>query len=224
MDQHESDRAATFRVLGEIAGERDRQIDRHGHNPDKDDRQPMSWWGWLLARRATDLSCPVTAVVADDPRRQLLEIASIAVAALESLDRRVAKVDPLGATLLGCSCGFPAQLPDDHRAGCIYSGYPPEVEVNGHTYLNPHYLTVTEDSELVVDDLAEGMPPVIVASYTPADEVDRGEDQPPSLFEAHHYRTHDRPWPPYPHNDPDAGKEPGDPPRKTLPEMGGPKT
>jgi hypothetical protein len=88
------DRAATFRVLAEITAERDRQVDQHGHNPKKDDRQPMAWWGWLLARRATDLSCPVAEFVGDSPRRQLLEIAAIAVAALESLDRR-----ELGETL-----------------------------------------------------------------------------------------------------------------------------
>jgi hypothetical protein len=150
------------------------------------------------------------------------------VAALESLDRREAprltdEVLPDSATRPGCSCGFPAQLPEEHRSGCIYSGYPPEVVFQGKPYLNPHGLTVTEDSELVVDELADDLPPVIVATYTPADEVDRGEVQPPSRFEAHHYRTHDRPWPAYPHNDPDAGKEPGDEARR-LPDIGGPKT
>lgn len=193
----ESDRAATFRVLAEIAAERDHQIDRHGHDPDKDDKQPMSWWGWLLARRATDLSCPVPLAIADSPRRQLLEIAAIAVAALESLDRRPTEPeDPAPPTprrddppvLEHCICGYPAVKPSEHRGGCPYSGYPEITEHRGHMFFNPHWLTVTDESELVVSgEEVDGMQ-VIVAAYNPATEE----------LDAFHYKPLDRPWSPYP--------------------------
>jgi hypothetical protein len=199
------DRAATFKVLAEITAERDRQVDQHGHDPKKDDRQPMAWWGWLLARRATDLSCPIAEFVGDSPRRQLLEIAAIAVAALESLDRReLADAGPhppdesatesviAPATLTGCTCGFTALLPSEHRGGCPYSGYPEVVDCHGRRYLNPHWLTVTEDSELVVDDRGEGELPIIVASYTPA-----GEDGNDGKLDAYGYQSGERPWSPF---------------------------
>lgn len=90
--------ASAVRILLDVAYERARQLDR-GFDAEHDDRQPLAHWAWLLARRANDLAAPdLAAVSKDEPRRLLLEIATIAVAAVESLDRRPAerrRLDPL---------------------------------------------------------------------------------------------------------------------------------
>lgn len=79
--------AATTQALNETAAERHRQITVHGWDPEKDVRRPVHEWGWLLATRAVALSCPFPPeMVAPDMRRQLVEIAAIAVAALEAWD------------------------------------------------------------------------------------------------------------------------------------------
>lgn len=74
-------------VLDEIGEERLSQIEVHHWTPEHDDRHDRVAWSWLLAKRAVELSCPFDQAV-PDPRRQLLEIAAIATAAIESLDRR----------------------------------------------------------------------------------------------------------------------------------------
>ena len=76
-------------VLDEIIAERARQIDRHDHAAERDDRHPLAAWGWLLGRRASELACPYEDAL-PDPRRVLVEIAAIAVAAIESIDRKTA--------------------------------------------------------------------------------------------------------------------------------------
>lgn len=78
---------ATGDVLHEVMEERVRQQDLHGWTPEHDDTHGRQEWAWLLARRITDLSCPWDSAVLDE-RRQLIEVAAIAVAAVESLDRR----------------------------------------------------------------------------------------------------------------------------------------
>lgn len=77
---------STENVLREIAVERQRQLEVHGWTQEHDDRHSYHEWGWLLSKRAVELSCPFTDAVLD-PRRQLIEAAAIAVAAVESFDR-----------------------------------------------------------------------------------------------------------------------------------------
>lgn len=80
--------AATVEVLEDIAAERFRQIQIHGWSAEHDDRHELAAWGWLLATRAVALSAPFPEdSVSPDPRRQLVEVAAIATAALESWDR-----------------------------------------------------------------------------------------------------------------------------------------
>lgn len=77
-------------VAMEIVIEREKQIAR-GFDHQHDDRQRLSDLAWLLARRANDLQAPSLAHISqDEPRRLLVEIAAIAVAAVESIDRRAA--------------------------------------------------------------------------------------------------------------------------------------
>ena len=78
----------TNQVLMELAAERARQVLQHGRTPDQDDQRTIEAWAHLLLRRAVDLSSPFKAMVGDDDRRLLLEIAAISVAAIEALDRR----------------------------------------------------------------------------------------------------------------------------------------
>ena len=73
-------------TLMAVGVERERQIEDHDWTPEHDDQQTVANWAWLIGRRSSDLTCPHPEVV-DDPRRLLLEIAAIAVAAIESIDR-----------------------------------------------------------------------------------------------------------------------------------------
>lgn len=73
--------ADTFSVAGEVLAERLRQ--KQNGRPDDHD---LAAWAWLLGRRVTDLQCPPELGAAADPRRLLIEIAAIAVAAVEALD------------------------------------------------------------------------------------------------------------------------------------------
>lgn len=88
------DTAATRTVLIELLDERRNQIDRHGWTPDHDDRHGSDEFAWLIARRAVEMCNPV-ALVAVDVRRLLVEIAAIAIAAIESYDRVVGKDEGL---------------------------------------------------------------------------------------------------------------------------------
>lgn len=83
---------STLAVLLEIADERARQVDVHEWTPDHDDQHGRQEWAWLLLRRVTDLAHPWDDAHLDT-RRELLEVAAIAVAAIESIDRKVAAVD-----------------------------------------------------------------------------------------------------------------------------------
>jgi hypothetical protein len=77
-----------MRVAMEIVLERENQI-ASGYGHADDDRTPTSDLAWLLARRSNDLQAPSLNLIAkDEPRRLLVEIAAIAVAAIESIDRR----------------------------------------------------------------------------------------------------------------------------------------
>lgn len=80
--------SGTAGVVAEIAVERGRQINEHGWTPEHDDGLGKEAWAWLLSRRVTDLSCPFDDEMSDDPRRALIEIAAIAVAGVEAIDRQ----------------------------------------------------------------------------------------------------------------------------------------
>lgn len=78
-------------VLLEVAEERIRQVTDHARTPEADDKLTLPQWGWLLGRRSDFLSYPFPGGdLEDDPRRLLVEIAGIAVAAIEALDRNAA--------------------------------------------------------------------------------------------------------------------------------------
>jgi hypothetical protein len=81
------DTAATRAVLLEVMLERRHQIDDHGWSPDHDDLHGPEDFAWLCARRAVEMSHR-EAVQATDSRRLFVEIAAIAVAAVEAHDRR----------------------------------------------------------------------------------------------------------------------------------------
>lgn len=84
----------TITILSEIATERARQEQSHGRTAEDDDLHSLHEWAWLIAHRAHALSCPYPDeyLPDPDPRRALVEIAAIAVAAIESWDRRKAEV------------------------------------------------------------------------------------------------------------------------------------
>jgi len=86
-------RVATELVLQEIQDERLRQERSHGRTPEEDDLHSLHEWAWLVAHRAHGLSCPYPDeyLPDPDPRRALVEIAAVAVAAVESWDRRHAR-------------------------------------------------------------------------------------------------------------------------------------
>lgn len=71
-----------IRVSGEVLAERLRQIEA-----ERPDDHSLAAWAWLLARRVTDLQCPPELGVTGDPRRLLVEVAAIAIAAIEAIDR-----------------------------------------------------------------------------------------------------------------------------------------
>jgi hypothetical protein len=75
-------------VLLEVAEERIRQVTDHARTPDADDKLNAAQWGWLLSKRSMQLGYPFPGGdLEDDPRRLLVEIAAIAVAGIEAIDR-----------------------------------------------------------------------------------------------------------------------------------------
>jgi hypothetical protein len=80
------DTAATRAVLLEVMLERRHQIDDHGWTPDHDDLHGLEDFAWLCARRAVEMSHRDAVQVAD-ARRLFVEIAAIAVAAIEAVER-----------------------------------------------------------------------------------------------------------------------------------------
>lgn len=79
-------------MLFEVLDERMRQIDVHDRHAAHDDRHAAADWAWLISKRAVDLSHPWDDAHVDR-RRELIEIAAIAVAAIESHDRKAADTD-----------------------------------------------------------------------------------------------------------------------------------
>jgi len=77
----------TTDVLTEVAGERSRHVLDYGWTAEHDDAITPAGWAYLLQRRSTELGNPFAGGDDDDPRRLLLEIAAIAVAGIESIDR-----------------------------------------------------------------------------------------------------------------------------------------
>jgi hypothetical protein len=85
----DADRKIRWTVIGEVLAERSNQIDTHGRTTALDDKRTTAEFAWLLGRRASDLATPFPEVMPDDePRRLLIELAAIAVAAIEAMDRR----------------------------------------------------------------------------------------------------------------------------------------
>jgi len=84
------DTAATRLVLVELLDERRNQIDRHRWTPDHDDQHGTEDFAWLIARRAVQM-CNAAAADVVDARRLLVECAAIAVAAIETIDRKEAR-------------------------------------------------------------------------------------------------------------------------------------
>lgn len=80
------DTAATRAVLLEVLVERQRQIETHGWTIDHDDLHGPEDFAWLCARRAVEMSHRDAYAVVDG-RRLFIEIAAIAVAAIEAIDR-----------------------------------------------------------------------------------------------------------------------------------------
>jgi hypothetical protein len=78
---------STESVLLEVLAERQRQIEVHGWTPEHDDLHGLEDFGWLCARRAVEMS-HAGAAGAVDCRRLFVEISTIAVAAIEAIDRR----------------------------------------------------------------------------------------------------------------------------------------
>lgn len=78
-----------FRAANEVVAERLRQVQRHRYSPEHDDTHHRTEWAWLIARRANELGNPFgDAVPPEHERRMLVEMAAIALAALEAFDRR----------------------------------------------------------------------------------------------------------------------------------------
>ena len=74
-------------VVNEVAVERIAQVDKHDRTAEHDDEHDRRSWAWYLGQRVHNLACPFDEAVPDE-RRQLIEIAAIAVAAVEAYDRR----------------------------------------------------------------------------------------------------------------------------------------
>ncbi len=76
-------------AIADVAAERRRQQSDLGYDAENDDRHTFGDWAWLISKRSVELSTPVTTAIAD-PRAELVQIAAIAVAAIESFDRKEA--------------------------------------------------------------------------------------------------------------------------------------
>lgn len=88
---------AIERVSQEVRNERHHQIEDHGRDAAHDDRHDLAAWGWHLLRRVTEVVAPPTVIPLSrlEARRLLIEVAAIAQAAVESLDRAAdASTDP----------------------------------------------------------------------------------------------------------------------------------
>jgi hypothetical protein len=81
--------SATMRVLTDVGAERERQTESLGYAPDHDDRRTPDEWAWLIARRVSNYACPGLAglVTPTQVRAELVQIAALAVAAIEAHDR-----------------------------------------------------------------------------------------------------------------------------------------
>lgn len=85
--------STTTAILIEIAEERERQIHEHGRTPEHDDSHGRHEWAYLILSRAVAIAHPWDTAVLDY-RRQLVEIAAIAAAAVEAHDRQQAAQKP----------------------------------------------------------------------------------------------------------------------------------
>lgn len=78
-------------VLHDVFVERERQIIKFG-GADHDDRHTMDEWRELITQR-----CERAPLTQADDRRLLIEVAALAVAAVEALDRRLTWSMPAAA-------------------------------------------------------------------------------------------------------------------------------
>jgi hypothetical protein len=88
--------SATMRVLTDVGAERERQTESLGYDPDHDDRRTPDEWAWLIARRVSNYACPGLAglVTPTQVRAELVQIAALAVAAIEAHDRNAPPAAP----------------------------------------------------------------------------------------------------------------------------------
>lgn len=75
-------------TVEEVMAERFRQRDELGFTEEHDDRISLQAFGWLLGSRAVALTAPDEVMDKLEARRQLVEIAAIACAAIEKIDRQ----------------------------------------------------------------------------------------------------------------------------------------
>lgn len=77
-------------VVQDVIRERERHVGDLGWTPAHDDRQTMQDWAWLLDSRVVHLQCPFPNMAPgpDRAREFLIEIAAVAIAAAESMDRK----------------------------------------------------------------------------------------------------------------------------------------
>lgn len=76
-------------ILRELADERRRQRDDHGWTVAHDDNLTAANWAWLEMQRVTTVMAPT--IRPADARRCWIELAAIATAAVEALDRAEAR-------------------------------------------------------------------------------------------------------------------------------------
>lgn len=89
-------------AIADVQSERDRQI-RKGWTSEHDDERTKIEWSWIIGLRVNDLLDP--SVESLDARQLLVEIAAIAVAGIEQIDRQ-------GVRLLGEAFGTPVGVTD----------------------------------------------------------------------------------------------------------------
>lgn len=80
-----SSRAMQLQVLRDIAEERAQQDAKHG-GPSHDDTHSDFEWDWIINRH---LERVIAATTTGKRRQQLVRVAALAIAAIESYDRRL---------------------------------------------------------------------------------------------------------------------------------------
>jgi hypothetical protein len=130
MDNHECDCNGRRRIYDEIDGERYTQDKKWGHEFD-DKKSPYDWMGYIIKYATGENKLPKTT---RQFRKQMIQTAALAIAAIEAIDRGACKMHPDNeaidgyslVALLGYEAGQGIQWPfDRHRfmsavGGCSY--------------------------------------------------------------------------------------------------------